>query len=410
MASPTDPATTLPLFGPAMLDDPYPVYRQLRETDPVHWHEPFGAWLLTRYQDVVAALHDPRFSAERTAAMLAMAGQPGLKPFFDFLAARMLYADPPRHTRLRGLVSKAFTPHAVEALRPHIQALVDQFLDRVQPQGRMDIIGDLAYPLPVTVIAEMLGVPAGDRERLKRWSDEFVVYFSKSPAQVTTAEYDRAARAVAAEEDYFRAAVARLRLAAEPSLLGALARAEEAGDRLTEPELYANVNLLLTAGHETTTNLIGNGMLALLRHPDQLAKLRADPSLLPGAIEEFLRYDSPVQFTHRVAREDVAVGDKVIRRGQFVYLMLGAANRDPARFPAPDRLDITRPDNHHVSFGQGSHFCLGAPLARLEAQTAFGALLRRFPALRLAAEGMEYRPTFNLRGLQALPVVFGAGS
>jgi cytochrome P450 len=407
MASSIDPAIATPLFGPAMLDDPYPVYRRLRETDPVHWYEPFGAWVLTRYHDVAAALHDPRFSSERTAAMQAMAGQPGLQPFFDFLATRMLYADPPRHTRLRGLVSKAFTPHAVEAMRPHIQALVDQFLDRVQPQGRLDLVADLAYPLPVTVIAEMLGVPAEDRERLKRWSDEFIVYFSKSPTQVTPEEYDGAARAVAAEEDYFRAAVARLRAAAEPGLLGALARVEEAGDRLTEQELYANVNLLLTAGHETTTNLIGNGMLALLRHPDQWEKLRADPSLLPGAIEEFLRYDSPVQFTHRLAKEDVAVGDQVIRRSQFVYLMLGAANRDPARFPDPDRLDITRKDNHHVSFGQGPHFCLGAPLARLEGQIAFGTLLHRFPALRLAADRLEYRPTFNLRGLQALPVVIG---
>jgi pimeloyl-[acyl-carrier protein] synthase len=214
---------------------------------------------------------------------------------------------------------------------------------------------------------------------------------------------------VTAEEAYFRAAVAHLRGEAKPSLLGAMARAEEAGDRLTEQELYANANLLLTAGHETTTNLIGNGVLALLRHPDQLEKLRAVTSLLPGAIEEFLRYDNPVQFTHRVAKEDIAVGDKVIRRGQFVYLMLGAANRDPARFPDPDRLDITRKDNHHVSFGQGPHFCLGAPLARLEAQTAFGTLLARFPALRLATARPQYRQMFNLHGLQALPVVFGGG-
>jgi cytochrome P450 len=256
------------------------------------------------------------------------------------------------------------------------------------------------------VIVEMLGVPVEDRERLKRWSDEFVIYFSKSPTQVTPEEYDRAARAVAAEEDYFRAAVAHLRGEAKPSLRGAMARAEEAGDRLTEQELYANANLLLTAGHETTTNLIGNGVLALLRHADQLEKLRADRSLLPGAIEEFLRYDSPVQFTHRVAKEDVAVGDKVIRRGQFVYLMLGAANR----FPDPDRLDITRKDNHHVSFGQGPHFCLGAPLARLEAQTAFGTLLARFPALQLATGRPQYRQMFNLHGLQELPVTFGIGT
>jgi cytochrome P450 len=407
MASPTDPVIDTPLFGAEMLADPYPVYRRLREADPVHWYEAFGAWVLTRYHEVVTALHDPRFSSERTGAMQQMAGRPGLTPFFDFLATRMVYADPPRHTRLRGLVSKAFTPHAVEAMRPHIQALVDQFLDRVQPHGRMDVVADLAYPLPVTVIVEMLGVPVEDRDRLKRWSDEFIVYFSKSPDQVTPEEYDRAARAVAAEEGYFRTSVARLR-GEQRSLLGAMARAEESGDRLSEQELYANANLLLTAGHETTTNLIGNGVLALLRHADQLEKLRADPSLLPGAIEEFLRYDSPVQFTHRVAKEDVAVGDKTIRRGQFVYLMLAAANRDPARFPDADRLDVTRKDNHHLSFGQGPHFCLGAPLARLEALIAFGTLLRRFPALRLATDRLEYRPTFNLHGLKALPVSFGA--
>jgi cytochrome P450 len=406
MTSPTDAAISAPLFGPEMLADPYPVYRRLRETDPVHWHEPFGAWVLTRYHDVVAALNDPRFSAERTGAMQALTGRPELKPFFDFLAVRMLFTDPPRHTRLRGLVSKAFTPHAVEAMRSHIQTLVDQFLDRVRPQGQMDVIADLAYPLPVTVIIEMLGVPTRDRERLKRWSDEFVVYFSKAPNEVTPEEYATAARAVAAEEDYFRAAVAHLRTAAEPGLLGGMARAEEAGDRLTEQELYANANLLLTAGHETTTNLIGNGTLAMLRHPDQLEKLRADPSLLPAAIEEFLRFDAPVQFTHRVAKENVTIGDKLIRRGQFVYLILAAANRDPDRFADPDRLDITRKDNHHVAFGQGPHFCLGAPLARLEAQIAFAALLRQFPAFRLAADRVAYRPTFNLRGLQSLPVAF----
>jgi pimeloyl-[acyl-carrier protein] synthase len=401
MTPPTDA-----LFGPAMLSDPYPAYRRLRETDPVHWHEPFDAWVLTRYADVVAALHDPRFSSERTGAMQQMGGGKGLKSFFDFLATRMIYADPPRHTRLRGLVSKAFTPHAVEAMRPHIQALVDQFLDGVKSRGRMDVVADLAYPLPVTVIVEMLGVPVADRDRLKRWSDEFVVYFTKPLTQVTKEEYDGVVRAVAAEEDYFRAAVARLRGDSGPSLLGAMARAEEGGDRLTEQELYGNANLLLTAGHETTMNLIGNGTLALLRHPDQLEKLRADPSLLPGAIEEFLRFDAPVQFTHRLAKEDVKVGDKVIRRGQFVYLVLGAANRDPARFPDPDRLDITRKDNHHVAFGQGPHFCLGAPLARLEALIAFGTLLRRLPGLRLATDRLEYRQMFNLRGLQALPVMF----
>jgi cytochrome P450 len=411
MTTPTaQPLDLPPLFGPEMRADPYPVYRRLRETDPVHWHEPFGAWVLTRYDDVIAALHDPRFSAERAGKMQEMTGSEELRPFFAFLSSRMLYADPPRHTRLRTLVSKAFTPHAVEAMRPHIQGLVDQFLDRVQGQGRMDVIADLAYPLPVTVIVEMLGVPVRDRDRLKQWSDDFVAYFAKHPAQVTPEEYRRAVQAVAAEREYFGAAVAPLRQHPRPDLLSAMVHAEEGGDRLTEDELHGSANLLLTAGHETTTNLIGNGTLALLRHPDQLAKLRADPSLLPGAVEEFLRYDGPVQFTHRLAKEDIALRGQTIRKGQFVYLMLAAANRDPARFPDPDRLDIARKDNHHVAFGQGPHFCLGAPLARLEAQIAFGTLLRRFPTLSLAADRLEYRETFNLHGLKALPVQFGAGS
>jgi cytochrome P450 len=393
------------LFGPEMLADPYPVYGWLRETDPVHWHEPFAAWILTRYDDMVAVLQDNRFSAERTARMQEMAGQPELQSFFSFLSTRMLYADPPRHTRLRGLVSKAFTPHAVEAMRPHIQALVDGFLDGVQAQGHMDVIADLAYPLPATVILEMLGIPVEDRDQLKRWSDDFVAYFTKDPSQVSAAEYRRAVASVAAQLDYFRALV---RLHAQPrnDLLSALVQVEEAGERLTEAELYANANLLLTAGHESTTNLIGNGTLALLRHPEQLRQLRDDPSLLPSAVEEMLRYDCPVQFTHRLAREDVTLRGKTIGKGQFVYLVVGAANRDPARFTDPDRLILGRRDNHHLAFGLGAHYCLGAALARLEAQIAFATLLRRFPELRLGSERLEYRDTFNLRCLKSLPVSF----
>lgn len=397
---------SLPLFCPDMVADPYPVYARLRAEDPVHWHEPFHAWLLTRYDDVVAALHDPRLSSERTARMQELSGRDDLQEFFDFLSKRMLYADPPRHTRLRGLVSKAFSPHAVEALRPHIQKLIDGFLDRVQGQGGMDIVADLAYPLPGTVILELLGVPPADLPQLKAWSDEFIRYFAKHPAQVTADEWQRAKDSVRAETDYFRAATARLHQQPKQCLLTALEQVRDGSDQLSDVERFGNANLLLTAGHETTTSLIGTGTLALLRHPDQLAKLRAQPELLPSAVEEFLRYDSPAQFTHRLAKEDIVLGGKTIRQGQFVFLMLGAANRDPARFPDPDRLDIARADNHHVAFGLGHHFCLGAPLARLEAQMAFDTLLRRFPELRLADESVVYRPEFNLRGLQRLDVLF----
>lgn len=397
---------SLPLFGPDMLADPYPVYARLRAEDPVHWHEPFQAWLLTRYDDVSAAFHDLRFSSERTERMRELAGRQGLEPFFDFLSKRLLYADPPRHTRLRGLMNKAFTPHAVEAMRSHIQELVDGFLDRVHNQGRMDIVQDLAYPLPGTVILEMLGVPVADLPQLKNWSDEFVRYFGKHPAQVTAEEWERAQQSVTAEMEYFRLAMVRLHEQPRPCLLTALEQARDGSDQLSEVERFGNANLLLVAGHETTTNLISTGTLALLRHPDQLAKLRAEPALLPGAIEELLRYVSPTQFTHRVAREDITLGGKTIRKGQFVFLMLGAANRDPERFADPDRLDIARADNHHLAFGAGHHFCLGAPLARLEAQIAFGTLLRRCPNLRLGAGPIVYRPEFNLRGLERLEVQF----
>jgi cytochrome P450 len=400
------PSGSFPLFGPDMLADPYPAYHRLRATDPVHWHEPFGAWILTRYDDVVAAFHDLRLSSERAEPLQALAAGPELLSFFSYLASRMDFKDPPAHLRLRGLVSKAFTPHVIEALGPHIQTLVDQFLDRVQGQGGMDVIGDLAFPLPGTVIGELLGVPSADRDQLKRWSDIFVGFFKTVPSETTREEYRRSYEAAIELGDYYRSVIAGRR-GDERGLLGALRRAEEGGTRLTEEELSANATLLLHAGHETTTNLIGNGLLALIRNPDQLHKLRQEPGLIPSAVEELLRFDSPVQFTYRRAREDFQIDGKPLRRGQIVHLVLGAANRDPAQFPDPDRLDITRSPNHHVSFGYGHHFCLGAPLARLEAQIAIRTLVQRFPALRLGDETLEYQNNFVLRGLKALPVVFG---
>jgi cytochrome P450 len=394
----------IPLFSHDMAQDPYPIYHRLRAADPVHWSEKFNAWILTRYDDVAAGLNDLRLSSDRTALLQEMAGSKELEPFFAFLSQRMIFADPPKHARLRGLVSKAFTPHAVEAMRPHIQQLVDGLLDAVQGRGHMDLIRDFAFPLPATVITELLGVPPEDREQLKTWSDDFVVFFSTHPANVTREQYQKALQSMRAMTSYFRAAVAHVRGGPRDCLLKMMELAEEQGDRLSEEELVANANLLLVAGHETTTHLIGNGMLALLRHPDQLQKLKDNPGLIPGAIEEFLRYVGPVQFTHRLAREDVPLGGKTIRRGQFVFLFLAAANRDPAHFPDPDRLDVTRAPEKHVAFGLGHHFCLGAPLARLEAQIAFPTILRRLPNLRLASEELEYQDNFNLHGLKALPV------
>jgi cytochrome P450 len=318
----------------------------------------------------------------------------------------MINCDASKHNRLRLLVSKAFTARAVEALAGHVRRLVDGFIEAVEPRRHMDVIADLAYPLPVTVIAEMLGVPAEDRDRFKNWSDELAVIANGNLTALGPDDYRRIAKNYAELAGYLTEVVACRRRESRDDLLTALARAEEAGDRLRTDELYANAILILVAGHETTTNLIGNGVLALLRNPDQLRRLHDDPSLVPSAVEELLRYDSPVQFTTRLLKEGLTVGGKELRAGQTMLLVLGSANRDPGQFADPDRLDVGRADNRHLSFGLGAHFCLGAQLARLEGRVVLEALLRRLPGLRLDGADLEYRAHFNLRGLKALPVSF----
>jgi cytochrome P450 len=393
------------LFGAAMLADPYPSYARLRRIDPVHWMEDPGSWVLTRYADIVSVLRSPHASAER----LDIAQRRVPAEFQEVFTSRkdaMLNADPPRHTRLRLLVNKAFTPGAVAALAPFIQRFVDDVLDTVRPRGRMDVIRDLAYPLPATVIAELLGVPHADRDRFKQWSDDTAALAGNLPGSLSEDVLRRGAEGLRELRAYFAGIVAQRRVEPRDDLISALVRAEQEGERLNEAELLANAVLLLNAGHETTTNLIGNGTLALLRHPDQLRRLREDPALIPTAVEELLRYDSPVQFTSRVLKADLALGGKQLRAGQTVLLLLGAANRDPAQFPNPNRLDVGRADNKHLAFGLGSHFCLGAPLARLEGRIVFETLLRRLPGLRLAGPAPVYRQNFNLRGLEALEVAF----
>jgi hypothetical protein len=318
----------------------------------------------------------------------------------------MVLTDPPDHTRLRGLVNKAFTPRVVESMRPHIQQIIDGLLDTVQPRGRMDFLREFAFPLPATVIMELLGVSPSDRDQLKVWSDSFVVFFSTHPAQIAVEQYLEAQKSMEEMHRYFKAAAARVRQDQRDCLLLLLERAEEQGHQLSEEELIANAQLMLVAGHETTTNLIGNGMLALLRHPGLRDQLQGHPELIPGAVEEFLRFDGPVQFTNRIARENVVLGDKNVAAGDLVFLFLAAANRDPAHFPAPDRLDIMRDHQKHLAFGLGHHFCLGAPLARLEAQLAFATILKRFPNLKLESDRLDYRENFNLHGLERLPVSF----
>ena len=391
---------------PEVRANPYPLYHQLREEEPVHWSELLEAWVLTRYDDVSALLKDSRFSADRRKANNRFA-QEAVKrmqeggPLAD--ATTMLGADPPEHTRLRGLVSKAFTPRVVEAMRPHIQEIVDSLLDDVQESGRMDIIGDLAYPLPVIVIAEMLGVPPADRDDFKRWSDDIVATLGPLAAPEVI---EQARISIQEMADYFNAVIAERRREPREDLLSGLIAAEERGEVLSEEELLATCILLLAAGNETTTNLIGNGMLALLRHPEQLEKLRDQPSLTDSAVEEFLRYDGPVQSTARVATEQLEIRGKTIEQAQLVIALLGAANRDPEQFPNPDELDVARQPNQHIAFGQGIHYCIGASLARMEGQIAFETLLRRMPNPRLETEEQEWGGNFILRGLKRLPIAF----
>ena len=394
------------LFGPDMLADPYPVYHRLRAAHPVFRVDELDAWVVTSYEAVNAALRNPQFSSDRFPRVKKRLAARGLDGLIDDRTRSMIHMDPPDHTRLRGLVNKAFTPRVVEAMEPRIQSLVEELLDTVQGRGRMDVIGDLAYPLPVMVIADMLGVPAADHGRFKRWSDEMSIIVSGDLAALSEPVLRRVMAARGELAEYFRSVAARRRHEPADDLLSALVRAEEEGGRLTEDELYSTVVLLLVAGNETTTNLIGNGLLALLRHPDQLRRVWDDPALVGPAVEEMLRYDGPVQLTTRLAKVDLEVHGTKIKQGEWVFLLLGAANRDPAQFHEPDRLDVTRTDNKHIAFGAGAHFCLGAPLARLEAQVALRTLRRCCPNLRLSGENPEYRNNFNLRGLKALPVVF----
>jgi cytochrome P450 len=388
-------------MDPAFVADPYPTYRRLRAEDPVH-HSPMGFWVLTRYEDVVAALRDPRLAKEAIAAFVAARfGAP-----MPATGLSMLDRDPPDHTRLRSLVSKAFTPRVVDGLRPRVQQIVDGLLEGVRDVGAMDLIEAFAYPIPVNVICEMLGVPVEDHERFKGWSLDIARGLDSILLPADSEVPKRSAAARTGLADYFRELIARRRAAPRADLLSGLIAAEEAGDKLSENELLATCILLLIAGHETTVNLIGNGTLALLQHPDQLRRLRDNPALIGSAIEELLRFDGPVQRTARIPSEDVVIDGRKIAKGEMVMPFIGAADRDPAQFPDPDRLDIGRTDNRHIAFGWGIHFCLGAPLARVEGQIAINTLVQRLPKLALATESPEFRESLTLRGLKSLPVKF----
>jgi cytochrome P450 len=393
------------LLNPAVLANPYPLFHRLRNEDPVHWDPFLHAWVVTRYPDVLEVLHT--YSADRTPTpdQLASMGLAQLAPLAQLMVKQMLFMDASAHTRLRGLASQAFTPARIEVLRSHIQEIVDNLLEVVAARGSMDVIADLAEPLPAIVTAEMLGLPVEDRNRLKAWSANFAEMlgnFQHNP--------DHASRMLQTVEEmtaYFRDAVREIKKNPREGLIHSLLSAEINGDRLTEEEVVANAIITMVGGQETTTNLIGNGVLTLLRNPEQMKRLRAEPALTASAVEEMLRYESPSQHTARLCPSDRMLGGKQIRKRQAVIAVMAAANRDPERFPEPDRFDVARTDNRHLAFGYAAHFCFGAPLARMEGQVAFASLLRRFENIMLEPQNLTWRTNLGLRGLNSLKVRVG---
>jgi cytochrome P450 len=398
------------VFAPlrkGLRSDPHPFYRRLRERDPVHRSRLADGWVLSRYEDVLGVLRDPSWSSDernwsRYAIYRVRGERAGLPDPYDEHRASMLRIDPPDHTRLRSLVSKAFTARAVEAMRPRVTLLVDELLAKVEPQRRMELIADFAAPLPVIVIAELLGVPAAEHAQFRRLSDEAVKLLGDGPID----QKRRGIAGMQALSEYFAHIVAERRADPRDDLVSALVAAEERGDRLSLAELLSTLVLLLVAGNETTTKLIGNSVVALLGNLDQLARLRAEPARIPDSVEEFLRFDGPVQLTSRLAREDREVVGRPVRKGQQVVLLLAAANRDPAAFPDPDRLDVGRTDVRHLAFGNGIHFCLGAQLARLETALALDAIATRLPGLRRADAPIRWSTNTVLRGPEELHLVW----
>src|SRR5919197_1476920 len=380
-------------FDPVTHRDPYPSYRRLREQAPVN--QPFpGIWILTRYRDAAALLRDPRGSSDRRKSEMYELFLQSLPEPLDpeELQPSMLFLDPPDHDWLRGLVHKAFTPRVVEALRVRVEEVVADLLDEVAERGEMDVVADLAYPLPVAVICDMLAVPESDRAAVRRWSQDLIYTIDPIIPPDALARAQLAGREF---REYLAGLIAERRRRPGEDLLSGLIQAEDEGRQLNQAELVSTCVLLLIAGHETTSGLIGNGALALLRHPDELLKLRDDPNLIRSAVEELLRFDSPVQLTGRLMLEDVEIDGHRIAKGEDVVALVGAANRDPDQFADPDRLDLARVENRHMAFGGGIHFCLGAHLARLEGRVAIGELVGRFPGMELASDDVAWRDTIT---------------
>jgi pimeloyl-[acyl-carrier protein] synthase len=398
----------LRLLDPEVLADPYPFYRTLREFEPVHWDPYTHTWVVTGYDAVLTVLM--KYSAVRTPTpeQLARMGLSEFQPFAEMLVKQMLFMDGAAHFRLRSICSAAFTPRRVAGLRSAIRSTADKLIDRVVHRGKMDVIADFANPFPAMVAAQLLGFPVEDHLQLKAWSADFAELlgnFQHNP--------DRAAQVLSSMNDlkaYVSGQMLEQRARPRDGLLHALMTAETDSGRLTDEEIVANAIVTMIGGQETTTNLIGNGLLTLLRNPSALSDLRDHLEIMEPAVEELLRYESPSQHTGRLAPADTVLGGKSIRKGEAVMAVMGAANRDPARFSDPDRLDLRRRDNRHVAFGWAAHFCFGAPLARMEAQIAFATLLQRLPDIRLDAATLRWRGNTGLRCLLALPVTFEASN
>lgn len=403
-------------FDPAWAKDPYPVYAELRETNPVH-KSPLGFWVFTRHADCLAVLRDKRsssdgrnidperFSRLRDIDFAPVAGDAAGQVLAEM--APFLFRDPPDHTRLRGLVQKAFTPRVVEGLRPRVEQICNELLDAALEKGEADLVADYAYPLPVQIIVEMLGVPAEDHEQFRVWSNALARGLDPDFLLPPEAVQQRLG-AVLSFVQYFATLIEARRERPGDDLLTRLIQAEEQGEVLTQGELLSTCILLLVAGHETTVNLISGGALALMEHPDQLAKFLEDPGTVRSGVEEMLRYVPPVQLTGRNALEDMEVGGVTLEKGEFSMLLIGSANRDPEAFADPDVFDVTRSDNNHLGFGFGIHHCIGAPLARLEAQIALPTLFRRAAHLERVSDELDYKDNIILRGLAALPVSLAA--
>ncbi|MDP7643634.1 MAG: cytochrome P450 [Anaerolineales bacterium] len=389
---------------PEYFANPYPLYHRLRAEAPACWSEKLEAWLLTRYDDVKAGLNDPRLNSSGRIASILDRLPSGAHDEYQALLVHMnnmmSFNDPPVHTRLRSLIGKAFTPLGVTSLRPQIQVIVDELLDNVAGKGRFDLVDEFAFHLPAIVICDMLGVPREDRNKIRRWSDDIVGFVSAGA--VTPKRTARAQKAVYDATDYLVALADERRRYPRDDMLTALVEAEDAGDTLSEDEFISMIVLLFFAGFETTEGLIGNGMLALFRNPEQRKFLREHPETMETAVEEFLRYDSSVQRQSRVANEIIKLHGEMILQGEYVVLLIGAANRDPEHFVDPDKLDITRAENKHIGFGHGIHSCIGGPLARIETQIAISTILRRMPHIRLVEDEPEFVDLFALRKLRAL--------